>query len=135
MFLPPGMPAPYQTAVGFMQAAARRGDYTLSVPEDVSLYFFSQTHTPLRFYTFTPGIIAPGPMMDQVIAQVENAKVRYLIWSNREFPEYGTPEFGKDFDRPLGDYFRSHFTPIRSLSGSGGWHAIIWERKSNRQPQ
>lgn len=135
IFLPPGMPERYQAAVEFIQSAARRGDYTLSVSEDVSLYFFSGTPAPLRFYAFTPGVVAPGQMMDQVIAQIERAKVRYLIWSNRTYIEYGTPEFGKDFDQPLGDYLRSRFVPIGSLPGHGEWAATIWERKSNRQLQ
>lgn len=111
-----------------MQAAAQRGEYTLSVPEDVTLYFVSGTHCPLRLFAWTPGAIPPGQALDQVIAQIEERRVRYLIWSNRQFSEYGTPEFGKDFYQPLGDYFRRHFRPVRSLPGSGPWSATIWER-------
>ena len=127
IFLPPGMPARYEAAVEFMRDAARQGDYTLSVPEDVSLYFFSGTHCPLRFYAFSPGVIAPE-QMDDVIARIEATHVRYLIWSNRSFPEYGTPEFGKDFDQPLGAYFRRYFRPMITLPGRGKWAATIWER-------
>jgi hypothetical protein len=127
IFLSPGMPAQYQAAVRFMQAAAQRGESTLSVPEDVSLYFFSETECPVRFYALTPGLIAPGPMLNDLIAQIEKKHVRYLIWSNRQFPEYETPEFGIDFYRPLGDYFRSQFRPISTLPGSG-WSATLWER-------
>ena len=127
IFLHPGMPERYEAAVGFIQAAAVRGDSTLSVPEDVSLYFFSGTQCPLRFYALTPGLISPKQLND-LIAQIERRHVRYLIWSNRRFDEYGTPEFGKDFYQPLGDYLRSHYRPISSFAGHGPWSADIWER-------
>jgi hypothetical protein len=135
IFLPPGMPAQYEAAVQFMQTAAKRGEYTLSVPEDVSLYFFSGTHSPVRFYALTPGLIAPGPMLDEVIGQIDRTHVRYLIWSNRRFPEYKTPEFGKDFYQPLGDYLLSHFRPIASLPHSDAWDATIWERTVGQRAQ
>ena len=31
--------------------------------------------------------------------------MRYVIWSNRQFPEYGVAEFGVDFDVPFADIF------------------------------
>ena len=66
--------------------------------------------------------------METLIKDISKSRIGYLVWSNRTFPEYGTPEFGVDFDRPLGDYFRSHFRPVASLP-KGLWSATIWERK------
>lgn len=132
IYLPLGMAAQYQAAIRIMKDAALRGESTLSVPEDTSLYFLSGARSPTRVFSFTPGIVSPGKMMDQLIAEIEHKQVRYLIWSNRKFAEYGVPEFGVDFDRPLGDYFRSHFRPIASFPGDTSWRATLWERTAQR---
>jgi hypothetical protein len=120
----------YQAAFAFMKEEAAKGESALSVPEDTSLYFLSATHCPTRVFAFTPGILAPGKMTDQLIQEIERGPTRYLIWSNREFPEYGVPKFGIDYDRALGDYLRTHYRPVRPLPNNGpGWNAVIWERK------
>jgi hypothetical protein len=55
------------------------------------------------------------------------------LWSNRTYAETGAPNFGVDFDIPLGNYIASHYKFVRPLmpAGSGGWmwNAGIWERK------
>jgi hypothetical protein len=130
IYLSPVMARQYADAIDFMKRAASLGRYTLSVPEDTGLYFLSGTHCPTRIFAFTPGLVAPEEM-DTEIRDVDRAPVQYLIWSNRSFPEYGAPEFGTDFDKPLGNYFRSHFRPLRKLLGSTPvteWSATIWER-------
>jgi hypothetical protein len=137
VYLPAGLaddhlsatPVTYGHVIQFMKAATRRGESVLSVPEDTSLYFFSGAHCPTRVFEFTPGLVAPGKMMHELIDQIENKQVRYLIWSNRSFSEYGVPEFGKDYDQPLGDYFRAHYRPVGSFGNDREWKATIWERK------
>jgi hypothetical protein len=88
---------------------------------------------PTRLYLFTPGALVPGDMTDEVIRQIEQHQVRYLLWSNRKFPEYGTPVFGVDFDRTLGNYFKSHYQDIGPVLPNDGiasdWTADVWERK------
>jgi hypothetical protein len=135
IFLPAGKPAQYDRAIHFMKTAGRLGESVLSIPEDTSLYFLSGTHCPTRVFLFTPGIVAPGKMMDKVIDQIESKKVRYLIWSNRVYPEYGVFEFGKDYDQPLGAYFRSHYRPVNYFRGDGEWKATIWERKEAQRTE
>lgn len=124
----------YRVAIKFMQEKSARGEYVLSVPEDTSLYFLSATHCPTRVFAFTPGMVAPGKMTDELIHEVESKNVRYLIWSNRIYWEYEVPRFGVDFDQTFGNYLRSHYhsvgplipTPVRL----GEWNAYIWERNS-----
>jgi hypothetical protein len=74
-------------------------------------------------------------MIDETIEQIERKPVRYLLWSNRTFPDFGTPIFGEDFDRPLGDYFKAHYQPVRPLlpnaNSSWPWTEMVWERKSD----
>jgi len=118
----------YLAAITFMKEKAAAGESVLSVPEDTSLYFLAETHSPTRVYSFVPGVPAPGAMITKTIEEIEQRQVRYLLWSNRSFPEYGLPIFGTDFDQELGDYFRSHYRRVASLTPSGTWRADVWER-------
>ncbi|HXZ19562.1 MAG TPA: hypothetical protein VEG63_06415, partial [Candidatus Acidoferrales bacterium] len=122
----------YQAAIRFMQEKAAEGEAVLSVPEDTSLYFLAGTECPTRVFVFTPGVLAPGKMVDEVIRQIDEKRVRYLIWSNRTYPEYQALEFGVDYDRRFGDYLKSHYRAIgRVLPVAPSiweWTAIKWER-------
>src|SRR5260370_41411165 len=72
-------------------------------------------------------------MTEETIQQIEHGNVRYLIWSNRLFPEYEVLRWGIDFDKPLGDYLLSHYRLVGPLMPGkvrfGEWTAFIWERK------
>jgi hypothetical protein len=132
ILVPPHMKDGYEIAMRFMKEKAASGEYVLSVPEDTSLYFLSGTYCPTRVYMFLPGIMAPGPMTNEFIKEMENKKVRYLLWSNRLFWEYGVPIFGRDFDRQIGDYFRSHYHLVGPLTPNTGsfadWTVSLWVR-------
>ena len=119
-------------AVNFMRKAKQSGQAVMSIPEDTALYFFAGVLSPTRVFAFTPGTLSPGPMTAKTIAEMEVVPVRYVIWSNRRFPEYGVPEFGVDFDVPFADYIRSHYRPVREFSSINRpdvWQATLWERK------
>lgn len=122
----------YQAAIRFMKEKAALGESVLSIPEDTSLYFLSETQCPVRVIAFTPGMIAPGKMTNETIQQIERNHVRYLIWSNRLFPEYHVLRFGTDFDQALGAYLFAHYRKVGPLSPApvrlGEWTAFIWER-------
>ncbi len=123
----------YQAAIRFMKEKATLGEFVLSVPEDTSLYFLSGTYCPTRFYSFTPGVVAPGKMTDDTIREIDQQPVQYLLWSNRTFMEYGVPIFGRDFNRELGDYLKSRYQRLGPLIPPAGnlweWSAVVWERK------
>jgi hypothetical protein len=127
----------YARAIQFIKEKNALGETTLSVPEDTSLYFFSETQCPTRVYLFTPGVLAPGKMVKETVAQIEQKPVDYLLWSNRTFREYGAPVFGQDFDQELGNYFKSRFRPVGPLMSTSPkedeWAADIWERKPENQ--
>ena len=122
----------YEAAIQFMKEKTARGQRVLSVPEDTSLYFLAETECPIRVYSLTPGVIAPGKMMNEVIQEIDTKRVDYLLWSNRVFVEYGVPVFGKDFDRELANYLKTHYRrvgPVRPLDiDSLRWTAVVWER-------
>jgi hypothetical protein len=129
----------YAAAIQFMKEKASAGQSVLSVPEDTSLYFFSGTYCPTRVFLFTPGALAPGKMVRETIEQIEKKPVRYLLWSNRKFPEYGVPAFGQDFDVELGDYLKTQYRPVGPLTSNPvnekQWSAVVWERKQEGQAQ
>ena len=121
----------YKVAIQFMKEKASLGQSVLSVPEDTSLYFLSDTYAPTRLFLFTPGVLAPGKMTDELIREIDQKPVSYLIWSNRTYYEFGVPIFGKDFDQEIGDYLKSHFHRVARLTPAGGnsgdWSADLWE--------
>lgn len=132
----PHMKESYLTAISFMKEKAASGEHVLSVPEDTSLYFLSDTYCPTRVFMFLPGIMAPGKMTAELIQEIESKDVRYLLWSNRLFWEYGAPIFGRDFDRQIGDYFRSHYHRVGPLTPNTGsfadWTVTVWERNNEQ---
>jgi hypothetical protein len=125
----------YSAAIAFVRDKNSKGESVLSVPESTSLYFFAGVEAPLRVYTFTPGIVAPGPMTDKICASLEARPPQYLLWSNRIFPEYQALSFGKDFDRPLGDYLTAHYHRLGFLPPHAGsytdWQVAVWQRNSS----
>lgn len=128
----PRMARNYQLAIHFMKDKAALGESVLSVPEDTSLYFLSETECPTRLFSFTPGVLAPGKMTDELIAEINRKPVRYLLWSNRFFFEFGVPVFGKDFDQEFGEFLRSRYHRVGLLIPddlfSSDWNAQVWER-------
>jgi hypothetical protein len=129
----------YKVAIEFMKEKASVGESVLSVPEDTSLYFLSGTYCPTRVFSFTPGIVAPGKMTDKMIWEIDRKPVRYLLWSNRIFPEFGTPVFGKDFDREIGDYLKANYHRVEPLvpatDSYWDWTAAVWERNERSKSQ
>ena len=123
----------YKAAIQFMKEKAALGQSVLSIPEDTSLYFLSGTQCPTRVFLFSPGLMAPGKMTEETIAEIDRKPVSYLLWSNRTFLEYGVKEFGTDFNLEMGEYLKSHYRPVGPLIASDAtstdWTAVVWERK------
>lgn len=99
----------YEAGIRLMKESARNGEAVLSVPEDVSLYFLSGTVCPTRLYSFIPGIIAPGAVTEETIREIEQGNVKYLLWSNRNYSDYGVPRFAEDYAPELGNYLKAHY--------------------------
>jgi 4-amino-4-deoxy-L-arabinose transferase-like glycosyltransferase len=132
--VPSQVAANYRAAIQFVQDKNRKGELVLSVPEDTSLYFLSGQECPTRIFQFSPGVVAPGKMTSEVIHQLENKNVAYLIWSNRTYPDYGTAVFGVDYDRFLGDYLKARYHEVGPLVPNSDldWETkfTLWERNA-----
>jgi hypothetical protein len=139
ILVPKQVAANYQAGISFMKQKALMGEVVLSVPEDTSLYFLSGTECPTRIFTFSPGVVPPGKPTDETIREIERHRVRYLLWSNRTYPDYGTPVFGVDFDQTLGNYLTSHYRLMGPLvpGPTLDWETsfTVWERKENEPPE
>jgi hypothetical protein len=135
----PNLAEQYRAGIRFIKEKNAKGEAVLSVPEDVSLYFLSGTHCPTRILQFTPGVLVPGKMTEETVRQIEQKPVRYLIWSNRLFPEYGVLRFGTDFDQMMGGYLASHYRRAEVLAPNyvrlGEWNAYVWERIPESESQ
>jgi hypothetical protein len=124
----------YRAAIDLMKRESAAGRVVLSVPEDTSLYFLSGTEAPSRLFFFAPGMLAPGAMTRTVINEIEGKPIRYVLWSNRNYSDYGVPQFGVDYDQALGNYLKSHYHRVGYLvPGSAvDWltRFAVWERNS-----
>jgi hypothetical protein len=129
----------YRAAIALMKQEHQAGRMVFSVPEDTSLYFLSGTESPTRLFAFLPGLLVPGKMTDDLLREIESKRVRYVLWSNRIFPDYGAPRFGTDFDQTLGNYLTSHYHSVGPLIPNAylDWQTsfTLWERKSGVDSQ
>jgi hypothetical protein len=123
----------YRTAIALMKKESAAGRMVLVVPEDTSLYFLSGTEAPARLYFLTPGMLTPGKMTQEMLREIDHGQVRYILWSNRSFPDYGAPRFGTDFDQTLGNYLTTHYRDVGPLIPDADleWQTRfeVWERK------
>jgi hypothetical protein len=132
--VPSQVAANYRAAIQFVKDKNRKGELVLSVPEDTSLYFLSGQECPTRIFQFSPGVVAPGKMTREVMEQIESKNVRYLIWSNRTYADYGTSVFGVDYDQTLGDYLKARYHEVGPLVPNSDldWETkfTLWERNA-----
>ena len=124
----------YQAAIAFMKEKKARSETVMVLPEDTMLYVLSGTRAPTRVNEFLPGFLAPGNMTEELFRQIGEKNVRYLVWSNRRFPQYGAPIFGQDFNQELARYLTSRFKPVGLLvppdETGRGQTFMVWERES-----
>ena len=73
-------------------------------------------------------------MTREVMEQIESKNVRYLIWSNRTYADYGTSVFGVDYDQTLGDYLKARYHEVGPLVPNSDldWETkfTLWERNA-----
>jgi len=104
----------FSQAIAFIQRSRSSGEKVLVAPEDNSLYFFAGVESPSRWYALTPGVLSPA-QEKEYIAEVERARVEYILFSNRISPEYGDMYFGTDYDRQIGAWIRTNYKVIGEL--------------------
>jgi hypothetical protein len=71
----------------------------------------------------------------EAMREIAEKPVRYVLWSNRTFPDYGVPRFGADFDQTLGNFLTSRYRRVGSLLPEPDldWELrfTLWERRGD----
>jgi hypothetical protein len=94
--------------IDFMKQQKAMGKIVLVIPEETSLYFFSGTDSPTRWYPLLPGALEPRREAEY-IAQLEAQKIDYIVLSNRSTEEYGVPFFGIDYNQSVYQWIQKNY--------------------------
>jgi len=124
--------AAYREVLSWAAGANARGERWMTLPEDISLYSFSQTSAPDRMYVLLPGLLAPGPLTDRYLRTLEAEGLRYILLSNRRSPEYGFGSFGQGYNEEVLAWIHANYQPVRTFGAATGWNAVLWERSQVR---
>ena len=125
----------YSKVLAFLDTVKSRSEAFVTMPEDTSLYYFSATLAPSRWYVLTPGVLPPGELTSKYLEELDRVRVKYVILSNRATPEYGVPIFGADYNQPIFRWLEQNFRVIAKIGAYERapfpvqWGALIYERK------
>jgi hypothetical protein len=104
----PAEAALFPRIISFIEEKKAQGQAVLVLPEANSLYFFTGTDAPARWYQFIPGVLAPDEE-DELIAQLERQHVEFILLSNRYTGEYGVDYFGLDYNQRVYRWILDHY--------------------------
>ena len=125
----------YIRLLTFLDSVKPRSGLFVTMPEDVSLYYFSSTIAPSRWYSLAPGILPPGELTLSYLQELDRIKVKYVILSNRSTPEFGVPIFGEDYNQTVYQWLEQNYKVIEQVGDyervayPSHWGALIYERK------
>jgi hypothetical protein len=136
---PQRLPAPLTTSLGtiytreveatlfpqiisFMKQQKASGKHVLVLPDDASLYCFSDAEAPTRWYVLIPGVISPT-QEEEYISQAERYGVDYILLSNRNTAVYGMPYFGIHYNQKIYRWMQTHYKVVGEFG--------IFERQPN----
>ncbi len=99
-----------EAAVRAIDASTRPGQPILAAPVDGGLYFMSDRPPALYELSLLPGLLATPAEEAAAIARLRREHIALAVVGARDFTPWGTPTFGRDYARLLGDYLRSAAT-------------------------
>jgi hypothetical protein len=112
----PAEAAVYNQLLAFIGEQKARGRTVVVLPQEVSLYFFTGTFAPSRWYGLPPGTLAPEARQQDYIADLDRSRADFIVLSNRDTKELEVPYFGLDYDREVYEWILEHY----ELSGEFG---------------
>ena len=124
----------YSQLIDFLTLAKSRSEYFVTMPEDVSLYYFTATQAPSRWHTITPYTLPPGDLTSRYLDELDRARIKYVILSNRSAIEYGTPLFGIDYNTSIYQWITQKYKVIGQVGvyervvSPPHWGALIYQR-------
>jgi hypothetical protein len=98
----------FPRVISFINQRKADGQSVMVMPEATSLYFFTGTDTPVRWYQLVPGSLAPDEE-GEFIAEIERRKVDFILLTNRRTSEYGFDYFGLDYNQRVYRWIEAHY--------------------------
>lgn len=102
----------------FILAKTKPNEPLLLFPEEASLYFLCDRHSPSKYYQFAPALIANAREEQCLINDADAAKVRIVTVSNRATTEYGKPYFGLDYYPRIREWLLANFHLVKTIGNS-----------------
>jgi len=101
--------------ISFMKARTKNGKDILMLPEPPSLYVFSGTEAPTKWYSLVPGVLDPAQEPD-FIRRAELNQVRYVLISDRSFNEYGIRGFiNNGYSQGIHGWINANFVKVQQF--------------------
>jgi hypothetical protein len=107
----PAEAALFPSVVSFIEQRKAQGQSAMVLPEATSLYFFTGTDAPAKWYALNPGVLSPDDE-DEFAAEIEHRKVDFILLTNRRTEEYGANYFGLDYNQRLYRWIEANYEPV-----------------------
>jgi hypothetical protein len=106
----PAEAAAFPRVISFINEKRAEGQTVMVLPETTSLYFFTGTDTPVRWYQLNPGNLSPDEETE-FAAQIDHQKVDFILLTNRRTEEYDANYFGLDYNQRLYRWIEANYEP------------------------
>ena len=130
--------AAIQGAVRAIDADTTPGSPILAAPTDGGVYFMADRPPALYGLTILPHLIDSPTEEDAAVARLTREHVGLAVLGARDLSNWGTPTFGVDYNRRIGDYLRANETsnttfgtlasPVGGTNPSKGFQIIRLRR-------
>jgi len=104
-----------QATVSYIERTTRPGEPIFAAPVDGGLYFMTNRPPALHELSLLPGLLASRAEQIGAIARLRQKRVSLAVIAARNFSSFGTPTFGVDYDRLLGDYLRQSSVAVSTI--------------------
>ena len=100
--------------VAYLRQNTSKDDTIVAFPEGVSLDFFADRNTPLKYYTFLPPDIETTGE-DKIVGDLTSTKIDYIAIVSRDTTEYGYPSFGIDYAKKIRAWIDDNYTLVKQF--------------------
>jgi hypothetical protein len=122
-------------AVDYLAKNTPQESSVVVFPEGVSINFFTNRQMPLKYYSFLPQDIKIYGE-DNLIVQLRQAKVDYIVIQSRDTMEYGYAGFGFDYAERILLFIKENYQQVRQFGAFPNaspteMGVVIFKRKSS----
>lgn len=102
----------FPEVIRFLKEKKAAGKTVLILPEETSLYYFSDVESPSRWYLIHPGVLEPEEKERKYLAQLEDRGVDFVLLSNLSYKIHDAPSFGVNYNQLVDGWIKDHYTVI-----------------------